>query len=203
MILVGRFRSPYTRRVAITLRLLGISYEHRSIKPWPSNDELLPMNPLGRVPILILDDGDRLQESTMILDYLDGLVGPGRALTPPDGPERLRVQKIVFLALGVLDKVVLANHERYRRPEGMMDVAWIERCESQALSGMTALDAITPDPWLAGDGPSQADVTTGVLCDHVRLTCPHLAPAGRFPNLDALSARCGGLPAFAETVPEF
>ncbi len=114
MILIGRYRSPFTRRVAVTLRLLGLDYEHRPVRPWPDNAELLPANPMGRVPVLVLDDGEALWESGYILEYLDDLVGPERALTPSSGPERLFVRKIVHWAMGTQEKVVLANHERYR-----------------------------------------------------------------------------------------
>ena len=203
MILVGRYRSPFTRRVAITMRILGLGYEHRPVKPWPSNEELLPMNPLGRVPILILDDGEMLWESGFILEYLDELVGPERALTPTSGPERLAVQKMVHWTMGTQEKVVLANHERYRRPDGYVEQAWIDRCEGQAAAGLAELDKFEPSPWLAGTDITQADVTLGVLCGHVALTCPGLMPAGRYPNLDALSAACAQLPAFADTAPDF
>lgn len=203
MILIGRYRSPFTRRVAVAMRLLGVEYEHRPVKPWPSNEELLPMNPLGRVPILILDDGEALWESGHILEYLDALAGPERALTPASGPERLAVSKIVHWAMGTQEKVVLANHERYRRPDGYVERAWIDRCERQAAAGLATLDGFEPRPWLAGTAVTQADVTVGVLCGHVALTCPGLMPAGRYPNLDALSAACAALPAFADTVPDF
>lgn len=203
MILVGRYRSPFTRRVAITMRILGLGYEHRPVKPWPSNEELLPMNPLGRVPVLILDDGEMLWESGFILEYLDELVGPERALTPPSGPERLAVQKIVHWTMGIQEKVVLANHERYRRPDGYVEQAWIDRCEGQAAAGLAELDNFEPNPWLVGTDITQADVTLGVLCGHIALTCPGLMPAGRYPNLDALSAACAQLPAFADTAPDF
>ncbi len=203
MILVGRYRSPFTRRVAVTMRILGLGYEHRPVKPWPSNEELLPMNPLGRVPILILDDGEMLWESGFILEYLDELVGPQRALTPPSGPERLAVRKIVHWTMGTQEKVVLANHERYRRPDGYVEQAWIDRCEGQAAAGLAELDRFEPNPWLAGTDITQADVTLGVLCGHIALTCPGLMPAGRYPNLDALSAACARLSAFADTAPDF
>lgn len=203
MILIGRYRSPYTRRVAVTMRLLGLEYEHRPVRPWPANDELLPLNPLGRVPILILDDGETLWESGYILEYLDELAGPERALTPASGRERLAVGKIVHWALATQEKVVLANHERYRRPDGYVERAWIDRCEGQAAAGLAALDGFEPGPWLVGTAVTQADVTLGVLCGHVALTCPDLMPAGRYPNLDALSAACAALPAFAATVPDF
>ena len=203
MILVGRYRSPFARRVAITMRILGIEYEHRPIKPWPTYEEVLPMNPMGRVPILILDDGEALLESGYMIEYLDDLVGPERALTPTSGPARLKVQKIVFLTLGVQEKVILANHERYRRPDGFSEQGWIDRCEAQAVAGLKELNKFEPHFWLTGDSFNQADITLGVLCDHIRLTCPEMTPEGRYPILDKLSAAYRELPAFADTLPEF
>lgn len=203
MILVGRYRSPFARRVAITMRLLGIAYEHRPFKPWPSNEDILPLNPMGRVPILVLDDGEALVESAYMIEYLDDLVGPERALTPPSGAERLAVQKIVFMTLGVLEKVIIANHERYRRPDGYSEQGWIERCEAQAVGGLGELDKFEPRPWLTGDKLTQADIMIGILCDHIRLTCPELMPEGHYPNLEKVSKACRELPAFAETAPDF
>jgi glutathione S-transferase len=203
MILVGRYRSPFARRVAISMRLLGIEYEHRPIKPWPTNEKLLPLNPMGRVPILFLDNGERLLESGYMIEYLDQLVGPDRALTPFSGPERLAVQEIVYLALGTQEKVILANHERYRRPEGFSERGWIDRCESQAAAGLAELDRFQPHPWLTGDTINQADITLGVLCDHIRLTCPEMIPDGKYPNLDKFAVACLQLPAFEETIPDF
>lgn len=82
MILIGRYRSPFTRRVAISLRTLGIPYDHRPITAWTHLDELRGHNPAGRVPALILDNGEQLIDSWAILDHLDCAVGPARALVP-------------------------------------------------------------------------------------------------------------------------
>ncbi len=103
MILIGRYRSPFTRRVAITLRLYGLSYEHRPITAWANLADIQAFNPVGRVPALVLDDAEVLYESAAILDYLDELVGPDRALTPASGPARREVLRLVDLALGVTE----------------------------------------------------------------------------------------------------
>ena len=83
MILVGRYRSPFTRRVAISMQLLGIEYEHRPHTAWSNLAEVRAVNPVGRVPALILDSGEALFDSSAILDYIDQLAGPQRALVPP------------------------------------------------------------------------------------------------------------------------
>jgi glutathione S-transferase len=203
MILVGRYRSPFTRRVAVYLRLLDIPFEHRPTSVWDSGwDEVRKLNPLGRVPVLILDDGEVVHESTAILDYLDEAAGPEKALTPPGGAARRRVLGLTALALGTCEKVVAVNYEAERRPPEYVYVGWIERCAGQAAAGLAALDAAGATPWLTGDRLTRADVTAGVMIDHARLTRPDLVPPGRYPNLDALAARYGDLPAFAETRPD-
>ena len=87
MLLVGRLTSPFSRRVAVSLRYLGFDFEHRAINAWSSLAEMRSYNPAGRVPALVLDDGEVLFDSNAILDYLDFLVGPDRA---PDSPRGAR-----------------------------------------------------------------------------------------------------------------
>ena len=89
MILVGRYLSPFVRRVAVTLRLYGLEYEHRPLMAFGDDKKTISQwNPVGRVPVLLLDDGEVLFESSAILDYLDERVGPERALIPSSGPAR-------------------------------------------------------------------------------------------------------------------
>lgn len=203
MILVGRYRSPFTRRVAITLRLYGLDYEHRPIAPLADLEPVQALNPVGRVPALILDDGEVLFESAAIIDYLDELAGPDRACTPARGAERRQVQRLVALAIGVTEKAVAVVYERNQRPVEKRHEPWIARCQGQVTMGLTALEqAVTPKAWLVGDKITQADISVGVMYDFVRLMVPELLPTGRYPNLDAFAARCAELPAFAETQPE-
>src|SRR5918992_2483074 len=106
MILIGRYRSPFTRRVAIAMRLLGFEYEHRPHTAWRNLAEVRAVNPVGRVPALIRDSGETLFDSNAILDYLDQIAGPQRALVPPREPERHRVLRLVACAFGALEKIV-------------------------------------------------------------------------------------------------
>ena len=80
MILIGQYNSPFVRRVAIAMRLYGIAFEHRPWSTFGDADKIAPYNPLRRVPTLVLDDGEALIESAMILDYLDDRVGPDKAM---------------------------------------------------------------------------------------------------------------------------
>ena len=197
--LVGRYRSPFTRRVAISLRILGIAYEHLPYTAWSQLEAVRQVNPVGRVPALVLDSGEALFDSTAILDHLDQLAGPGRALVPASGPERRRVLQIIACALGVLEKVVAALYEHTMHPPEKIHEPWVRHNESQARSGLQWLDSITPSPWLAGKAMSQADITTVVMYDFTRIVNAPLIPNGRYPVLDALAGACSAHPAFVAT----
>ena len=88
MLLIGKLNSPFVRRVAVSLKLLGIGYEHADWSIGPDLERIRQYNPLGRVPTLVLDEGEVLMDSTAILDHLDEVAGPGRALLPGSGRER-------------------------------------------------------------------------------------------------------------------
>ncbi len=201
MILVGRYRSPFTRRVAISLRILDITYEHLPYTAWSQLEAVRKVNPVGRVPALVLDSGEALFDSAAILDYLDQLVGPRRALVPASGPERRRVLRIMACALGVLEKVVAALYEHTMHPPEKVHDPWVRHNEDQARSGLQWLNAIAPSPWLAGETMSQADITTIVMYDFARIVNAQLIPNGRYPVLDALAATCATHPAFVATRP--
>ena len=198
MILVGQYDSPYVRRVAVSLRVLGFAYEHDTRSIFADFDAMRRVNPLGRIPALVLDDGEVLIDSEAILDWLDGTVCPERALIPPSGPERRRALRIIALATGAIDKVGAAAYERLLRPAALRWPEWIERCRTQ---GAGAIAALAAEPWPGRARLDQAAITTACTIRYVRMADPDLLPPGRFPTLDALSERCENLPAFQATWP--
>lgn len=201
MILVGRYRSPFTRRVAISMQLLGIAYEHRPHTTWSNLAEVRAVNPVGRVPALVLDSGESLFDSSAILDYLDQLAGPQRALVPPREPERHQVLRVTACALGVLEKVVAALYEQTMHPADKIHQPWIEHNENQARSGLQWLASLPQSPSLTGAAFTQADVTTIAMYDFTRIVNAPLIPDGTYPRLDALAAHCSEVPAFRDTRP--
>src|SRR3954447_23676701 len=104
MILIGQFDSPFVRRVAIAMRRYAVPFEHRPWSVWADSEQLARYNPLRRVPTLVLDDGACLIESTAMLDALDELVGPERALLPQRGAARRDGLRVISLATGLADK---------------------------------------------------------------------------------------------------
>jgi glutathione S-transferase len=198
MILVGQYDSPYVRRVAVTLGILGFAFEHDTRSVFGDFDSMRTVNPLGRVPSLILPDGTTLIDSAAILDWLDQAVGPARALLPPDGPSRQQALQRIALATGTIDKVMAAGYERLIRPEPYRWPDWIVRCRTQAEGGIAALAALS---WPADTALDQTWITTACMMRYVRLADPDLLPVGRYPALDALSQRCEALAPFKATWP--
>ena len=201
MLLVGRNRSPFSRRVAISLRILGFEYEHHPFTAWTHLSEVRKLNPVGRVPALVLDDGEVLYDSSAILDYLDGVAGPSRALVPAREPDRRQVLRVVACAMGVLEKIVAALYANTMYPSEKQHQPWILHNESQAKSGLRWLGHLPESKWLVGDRISQADVTTAVMLDFTRIVNPSLFESSLSPRLERLLNECQTVSAFRETYP--
>jgi glutathione S-transferase len=201
MILIGQYDSPFVRRVAIALRLYGLSFEHRPWSTFGDGDKIAAFNPLRRVPTLVLDGGEALIESTAILDYLDELVGPEKAMIAESGPERRRALKICALATGLGDKAVSLVYERVLRKEPSK--IWVERCETQVGGVLEVLEKArdgVATPWWFGERIGHADIAVACVLRFAGEAHPALFPAARYPALAAHSAACEALPVFAEIV---
>jgi glutathione S-transferase len=196
--LIGMYDSSYTRRVAITLALLGLPFEHRAWSVGRDFDRIRAYNPLGRAPTLVLGDGEVLTESAMMLDYIDQLAGAERALLPATGAPRRQAQRLVALATGAIDKAVLIVLERIFRPEAMRSDVFLARCRSQVHGALAELErhcaARAGHDWLVGDTMTQADISVTCFATHLREAVPwDLAP---YPALRAHVERCEALPVF-------
>lgn len=198
MILIGRNFSPFVRRTAASLNLLGHAFEQRVWSTTEYREQILAYNPLGRVPALVLDDGEVLVDSNAILDTLDDMAGPTRALVPASGAPRRAVQRAVALAVGTIEKTVAAFAES-RRPAQLVSAAQVERLSGQAAGGFAALEALAAGGgWLVGETLTQADVTATVALDFAEQVLPELT-AGRVPALAALRDRANAVPAIGST----
>jgi glutathione S-transferase len=153
---------------------------------------------------LILDDGEVLIDSAAILDYLDELAGPDRALTPPRGPERRRCNRLVALAMGACEKYVASYYEASKRPPEKLHQPWRDHLDGQVATALAALEAeaATAAPWFLGPRLTQADITAACAVLSMRFDMPALVPAGRYAALDRLLDRADALPAFAQTRPD-
>ena len=201
MILIGQYDSPFVRRTAIAMRLYGLAFEHRPWSTFGEGDKIAPYNPLRRVPTLVLDDGEALIDSTAILDYLDELAGPERAMVAPEGAERRRQLRICALATGLGDKSVSLIYERVLRKEQLK--LWVERCEAQISGVLDVLEkerAAVKTPYWFGDRIGHADVAVTCVLRFTSEAHPHLFDAARYPALAAHAAHCEALPPFREIV---
>jgi glutathione S-transferase len=201
MILIGQYDSPFVRRVAIAMRLYGIAFEHRPWSTFGDADKIAPYNPLRRVPTLVLDDGEALIESSIILDYLDELAGRTKATIAPGGAERRRHLKLCALATGLGDKAVSLVYERVLRKEPLK--LWVERCEAQIGGVLAALEkerAAVRMPYLYGERIGHSDIAVACVLRFTSEAHPQLFDAARYPALAAHAARCEALPPFREIV---
>ena len=202
MILIGQYDSPFVRRVAVALHLYGHSWEHR---PWSSFSEQLALhNPMRRVPTLVLDDGEVLIESTAILDHLDDVAGPERAMKPAHGPGRRKALQGCALATGVADKAVSLVYERLLHPEPA--IAWTERCGRQIGDTLAVLEAsrgASPHAFWLGETIGHADIALACTLRFLAEAHPDRWEAERYPALAAHAARCEALPVFVAIAQPF
>jgi len=203
MQLIGRYLSPFVRRTAVTLGLYNMPFEHLGLQHTGDDaPKLRAINPLGRVPALVLDNGDVLVESAVIIDHLDREVGAGKSLTPADGPERSQVMMLTAMATGAVEKAIATAYEIRFRPEEKRHAPWVERCTEQAQGGFAYLNEQLTGDWLVGGKMTQADVTTAVCWQFATIATKKLAGATAAPNLDALVERLMSIDAYSSTLPQ-
>lgn len=199
MKLIGLFDSPYVRRVAVSMRLQRFAFEHVALSVFRHQDEMRKINPLVKVPMLVLDNGEKLIESSFILDYLDGEAAADKRLIPASGAERRKIQQHCAIALIATEKAVQVYYDTNLRPAEFSYAPWVARCTEQMHDAFAMLDALPVSGLLSGAPITQADITTAVALRFARHVHPAEFPAGRYPRLDQLSSWCEALPAFLET----
>lgn len=203
MILIGQYDSPFVRRVAIALNLYGMAYEHRPWSVFGDADKVAPFNPLIRVPTLVLDSGDVLIESALILDYLDEQAGE-RALIASSGPQRREALKVCALGTGLADKAVALVYERVLHKEKSQ--AWLDRCTGQVERVLNALEAdraARATQYWFGESIGHADIAVACALRFAREAHPEIVSSTRWPTLIGHSDRCETLPVFQSIVQPF
>ena len=209
MILIGQFDSPFVRRVAVTLHHYHMPYTRNPLSVFRDVEAMQKINPLLRVPALILETGETLIDSSAIIDHLDEMAGPARALTPAHGPERRKVLQVVVTALGTADKAVALFFERLFHSDKHINKEFETRMLSQITAALTNLESDCGTPWFVDSRMSQADITIGCMLGHIKMRVPEAFPANKFPKLHALSLHCEtkedfvrARPGADETVPK-
>jgi glutathione S-transferase len=196
MQLIGMLDSPYVRRVAISLKLLGLPFEHRSLSVFRAFDQFRAINPVVKAPTLVCDDGTVLMDSTLILDYAEAMAAP-RSLMPRGVADRQAALRTIGLALAACEKSVQLIYEGMRPPEKRHE-PWTTRVLGQmhaAFGELEAQLARQPQPG-STQGIGAAELTTAVAWHFTQRTLPDTLQDAAYPRLRALSA-------WAERLPEF
>lgn len=201
MQLIGRNLSPFVRRTAVILKLLDLPYEQRGLSTADDAGEIAKINPVVRVPSLVLESGECLIDSNAIIDHLMEVGDPDHGLLPANGAERRAVLHLAAIGHGVMEKAVASSYERGRRPKELVYDKWVEMVDGQTQGGLGALEeAAAGGDYLHGDHLTLADVNAVVAYQFVGIGVRYLLKEEPYPALAALVQRCNELPAFAETV---
>jgi glutathione S-transferase len=197
MQLIGMLDSPYVRRVAISLQLLGLRFEHQSLSVFRTFDQFQRINPVVKAPTFITDEGDVLMDSTLILEYAQALAQP-RSLMPTEPKALAPALRITGLALAACEKSVQLVYEQGLRPAEKRHAPWVERVTGQLLAAYDRLEhALAHQPLaVTSDTITQAGVSAAVAWHFSQQMQPDAVPAANYPLLSAFSAQAEALPAF-------
>lgn len=189
MELIGMLDSPYVRRTAISLRLLGIPFKHRSLSVFRNFDEFHQINPLVKAPTLVLDDGSLLTESSLIIDWAQAQ-SSRRSLMPTDRIAFTRAIRLIGLALAASEKSVQIVYE-HKRDADKRDEGWMTRVKGQLRAAFQRLDNELQgvDGWLFGTTPGQADVSIAVAWGFAQLVVADVVDATAYPTVRAFAER--------------
>lgn len=200
MKLIGMLDSPYVRRVAISLKSLDIPFEHASVSVFRHFAQFQQINPVVKAPTLVLDNGEVLMDSTLIIDYLEALSGPDKSLMPAQLDQRSRALRLIGLALAACEKSVQIYYERTLRPAEKQHEPWLERVGGQLLAAYSALEQELDKQPLKTDGAlDQAGITLAVAWSFTNLVVPDQVSDAQFPKVRAFTAYAEQLPAFVST----
>jgi glutathione S-transferase len=198
MQLIGMFDSPFVRRVAITMELLGIPYQHRSVSVFSTYDQFRQINPVVKAPTLVCDDGEVLMDSTLIIDYLETIAG--RSLMSAQAHHRRHSLKLVGLALAACEKTVQIMQEKRQRPPEKQHEPWLDRIGEQLRAALLLIEP-EADRLDASAAICQAGVTVAVMWRFTQIILPETILAKDYPSLAQFSERAELLPAFIATPP--
>lgn len=195
MILIGMLDSPYVRRVAIGMKVLGLEHEHRPLSVFSDFDQVQAINPAVKVPTLVTGDGQVLMDSTLILAYLEELAAHAPRIRP--GPARLHALCQTSYALAACDKTVQIVYERRLRPQEKQHQPWLDRVQLQLHGAWRQLDASLCEE--APDCLSIAGITIAVAWSFAQQMVPDVMAASDYPAVATLTALAERQPVFLAT----
>lgn len=200
MKLVGMLDSPYVRRTAISLQLLGLRFEHQPLSVFRTFDEFSAINPVVKAPTLVCDDGQVLMDSSLIIQYAEALARP-RSLFPAEPRALQHELRMLGLALAAIEKGVQLIYENTLRPPAARHLPWSTRVSGQLRCACDELECeLAARQWPVGRASiSQAGITAAVGWRFLREMLPQRMPVDRFPALEQFSLAAEALPEFQAT----
>ncbi len=201
MKLIGSLTSPYVRKVRIVLLEKKIEVDLELENVWAADSKIAQNNPLGKIPCLLLDDGEAIYDSRVIAEYADSLSPVGK-LIPEGGRERASVKTWEALADGIEDAGILARLEATLRPAEQQSPVWIERQMGKVNQGLAQMSQqLGESAWCHGNQMSLADIAVGCSLGYLLFRFPNITWQTQYANLDRLYQKLMQRPSFAETVP--
>jgi glutathione S-transferase len=202
MKLIGALTSPYVRKVRVVMAEKKLDFQFVLEDVWGS-EQILESNPLGKVPCLVMEGGEAVFDSRVIVEYLDTLSPVGK-LIPPTGRERVEVRTWEALADGLIDASILARLEATwkGRTEAQRSQAWIGRQMSRVDAALKAMgQGLGDKPFCAGIHFTLADVAVGCALGYLDFRFPHIDWRSSHPNLKRLHDKLALRPSFIDTAP--
>ena len=198
--LISSPTSPYVRKVRIALAEKKIEYQLQDVSPWTPGNPVHAWSPLGKVPVLVLDDGTHLFDSRVIVEYLD-TVSPVSRLIPEPNRQRIAIRRWEALADGVCDAASAIVVER-RRPARQQNKDWLARQAQKMVAGIAELARDLDDkPWCNGEGYTLADIATGCALGYLDLRHGEVGWRADYPNLARLAEKLAKRASFQDTAP--
>lgn len=198
MKLIGMLDSPYVRRVAVSLQMLGLPFEHQSLSVFSTYEQFKQINPVVKAPTLLADDGTVLMDSTLILQYAEFIAMPAARRTPTMPRELLRSQHLLGVVLAACDKSVQIVYEHKVRPAEKLHQPWLQRVTEQLLAALDLLEAeLKQQPLPAASAAMPpAGVMIAVTWHFIQQMMPEVVAAARYPALADYSRQAEALPEF-------
>jgi glutathione S-transferase len=199
--LVASLTSPYVRKVRIVMAEKRIDCQLEMEDVWAADSKIQEVNPLGKVPCLIMEDGGAVFDSRVIVEYLDTMT-PVAKLIPSSGRERAEVRTWETLGDGVLDAAVLIRLELTQRPREQQSQKWIERQYGKIDAALKAMSqGLADKPWCNGQAYSLADIAVGCALGYLDFRFSHLNWRGEHSSLQQHYDKLAARPSFIETAP--
>ena len=200
MKLILTLTSPFARKVRIVMAEKKIEYEAQIENPWEPETRVTEFNPLGKVPVLMLDDGSTVFDSPVIVEYLD-MVSPVHRLIPESVRQRIQVRRWEALADGVSEAAAAMFLEN-KRPEAQRSPDWIALQQRAVDLGLKAFaDGIGDKTWCTGDAYNLSDIAVGCALGYLDLRFPEYEWRRSYPALAYLSDKLSQRQTFIDTMP--